>query len=259
MHFSRIVHILSATETLELGTYTISFKDDKFYINQVVQEPINGRTELIWICTVPHTNKNRIYNLILDKNYVTCNGNDIEASFEINYCACFHDMLILADKNKNIEVWQTFKQILWDWKEETNPSTTIEHMIIEMMYTRECREKSFETAACLYQERDKKIMFKFKDTKKELYIRQFNDWCSEYLNTLLLGHPEDEIFSFFENLTHDEFTKMDLYVWRANEMHLMDYLVFLGGTSLYYRCKMLYDNMKEYSAYPVSTLLDWFL
>ena len=115
---------------------------------------------------------------------------------------------------------------------------TLSHVIKEMMYS----ERDFNEIIPL--EEHKNIAIKFKDQIKVIRTTIFTNWESQHINTLI-ALCGDEEFTFFENITYKEFVNMNYSVWRANEMHLMDILVFAGGRLLFEKSKDLYHNLKR--------------
>lgn len=264
MHFNITYNSLSVDEEFTILDTTFIYDDKNVLrLNGTPHDVIkNYPIDLTWVVTVPFTGKNRVYELKIYKQHVRCKDRIFESfnsDESIVYCGVIDNRLIIATERRAIQVWTIFKQVLWEWKEQTNPDNTISHLIMEMMYKSIDREDTLSMSACLCMEPGGIITFKFKDGQKLYCKTQFNDWCSEYLNGLLINHPSDEVFTAFEHLSMEEFKKLGITVWRSNEMHLLDTLVFLGGSILHYRAKNLYDNMKKYSAYPIEELLSWFL
>lgn len=223
----------------------------------------------------PHTKIIKEYAVSTDKTddllFVKCKSRDMRSLWVERYCNEYANktlinkvdiiitkpnMMILVDLEKEeIEVWRTLKQELYDYMHQTDLGTTINHVIIEMMYSRNDRTFVYDESL----NTEELVTFKFKDTKVNYKLERFYSWGSEYLNAILSNLDDAEECTVFENITHLEFKNLTHPVWRTSEIHILEILVFLGGNILFEKAKNLYYNLKKHSNLPIKLNLEMFL
>lgn len=85
-----------------------------------------------------------------------------------------------------------------------------------------------------------------KDTKIQVPRQLLFRLCSSYLNDLLENLTETDDLIEFEDLTHEEFGKLFIPVWRANEAKIIKVLHRIDSIYYGWRAKNLYRLIKSY-------------